>query len=395
MPLHETKRSPKILFGQNALGQIGQESRSLGANRVLVVTDEGIVKADHAERLTHYLDKANCESSLFTKVVENPSTETVDDCVEAARDFGAELIIGLGGGSSLDTAKGCNFILTNGGCMQDYWGYAKATKPMLPLIAVPTTAGTGSECQSYALISDAESHQKMACGDPKALPAAAILDPTLTLTQPRFVAACTGIDALAHAIESAVSRRRTPFSSIYSREAFRLIQEHLETVLANPNDVISRGQVLLGAAYAGIAIENSMLGWAHSAANPLTAHYGTVHGNAVGLLLPHVMRYNSEDPSALTEYARLALENRLVNRDATESEAFETLFKRVTELLIAARLPRTLDELNIPASEISTLAQEASTQWTAQFNPRSINAEGFTKLYEAAYGTACRPAAVR
>ena len=279
--------------------------------------------------------------------------------------------------------------------MQDYWGYAKATKPMLPLIAVPTTAGTGSECQSYALISDAESHQKMACGDPKALPAAAILDPTLTLTQPRFVAACTGVDALAHAIESAVSRRRTPFSSIYSREAFRLIQEHLETVLVNPDDVISRGQVLLGAAYAGIAIENSMLGCAHSAANPLTAHYGTVHGNAVGLLLPHAMRYNSEDPSALTEYARLALENRLVNRDATESEAFETLLERVTQLLIAARLPRNLDELNIPASEISTLAKEASTQWTAQFNPRSINAEGFTKLYEAAYGTACRPAAVR
>ena len=136
-----------------------------------------------------------------------------------------------------------------------------------------------------------------------------------------------------------------------------------------------------------------MLGCAHSAANPLTAHYGTVHGNAVGLLLPHAMRYNAEDPKALATYARLALENRLVNRDASDSYAFESLQDRVKELLIAAKLPRTLDALNVPASEIPTLAQEASTQWTAQFNPRSICAQGFETLYEAAHGAACSPAA--
>ena len=393
MPIHETKRTPKILFGPNALGHIGEEARRLGAGRVLVVTDGGIVQAGHADTVARHLGEAGCQSALFTGVVENPTTDTVDACVQAARDFGAELLVGLGGGSSLDTAKGCNFILTNGGRMQDYWGYAKASQPMLPLIAVPTTAGTGSECQSYALISDAHTHQKMACGDPRALPATAILDPGLTLTQPRFVAACTGIDALAHAIESAVTRRQTPFSSIYSREAFRLLQEHLESVLTSPDDLHARGQVLLGAAYAGIAIENSMLGCAHSAANPLTAHYGTVHGNAVGLLLPHAMRYNAEDPRALATYARLALENRLVNRDASDRDAFEALHARVNELLAAVELPRTLDALDVPAADIPTLAQEASTQWTAQFNPRSICAQGFEALYEAAHGAACSPAA--
>lgn len=393
MPIHETKNSPKIRFGAGAVGKIGEEARRLAAQRVLVVTDNGIVQAGHADKVTELLQKAGCQATCFTDVVENPTTATVDACVQAARDSGAQLLIGLGGGSSLDTAKGCNFLLTNGGRMQDYWGYGKATKPMLPLIAVPTTAGTGSECQSYALICDAQTHQKMACGDPKALPATAILDPELTLTQPHFVTACTGIDALAHAIESAVTLRRTPFSSIYSREAFRLLQENLTNVLTDPGNLHARGQVLLGAAYAGIAIENSMLGCAHSAANPLTARYGTVHGNAVGLLLPHAMRYNAEEPGALAIYAQLASESRLANRNDSERTAFEALHARVQELLAAVDLPLNLDALGVPAADISELATEAATQWTAQFNPRSIDTEGFENLYEAAHGAACSPAA--
>src|SRR5207244_13592387 len=126
----------------------------------------------------------------------------VEACLEVAHSAGIDAIVGLGGGSSIDTAKGCNFLLTNGGRMQDYWGVGKATRPMLPLIAVPTTAGTGSECQSYALIADEETHQKMACGDPKASARVALLDPTLTVSQPRSVTACTGMDALVHAVET-------------------------------------------------------------------------------------------------------------------------------------------------------------------------------------------------
>ena len=364
---------------------VDSEVLRIGAKKVLIVTDSGIMHVGHPGNLRLHLEEQGCNVEIFDKVVENPTTETVADCVEVARNFGAELLIGLGGGSSLDTAKGCNFILTNGGQMQDYWGYGKASKPMLPLIAIPTTAGTGSECQSYALISDAETHMKMACGDPKALPAVSILDPELTLTQPRFVAACTGIDALSHAIESAVTLRRTPFSSIYSRESFRLLQENLETVFDEPSNKHARGQVLLGAAYAGIAIENSMLGCAHSAANPLTAHYGTVHGNAVGLTLPHAMTYNSKDPEALTIYSRLALESRLINRDSSEQEAFDALHARVLQLLKKVEFPLTLRELKVDESDIPTLAKEASAQWTAQFNPRPITEEDFVQFYQNAY----------
>src|SRR5207244_6805633 len=191
-----------------------------------------------------------------------------------------------------DTAKGANFLLTNGGEMKDYWGVGKATREMLPLIAIPTTAGTGSECQSFALISDEQTHQKMACGDPKAAAKVAILDPLLTISQPPSVTSCTGIDALAHAVETAVTKKRTPLSALYSHEAFRLCMGGLERVLRDPQDIEARAMMQLGAAFAGTAIENSMLGAAHAAANPLTARYGVVHGQAVGLMLPAIVAFN-------------------------------------------------------------------------------------------------------
>jgi alcohol dehydrogenase len=184
----------------------------------------------------------------------------------------------------MDTAKGCNFILTNGGRMHDYCGVGKAKAPMLPLIAIPTTAGTGSECQSATLIADEHTHQKMACLDPKAAARIAILDPVLTLSQPPRVTACTGIDAIAHAVETAVTTARHPLSLMYSHNAFKLCAE-FSTRHSESGDLEARGRMLLGAAFAGWP-ENSMLGATHAAANPLTAHFDVVHGMAVGMMLP-------------------------------------------------------------------------------------------------------------
>ena len=206
----------------------------------------------------------------------------------------------------MDTAKGCNFVLTNGGTMRDYWGVGKAAQPMLPLIAIPTTAGTGSECQSAALIVDDETHQKMACLDPKVAAKIAILDPALTVSQPQRVTAYTGIDAIAHALETAVSTKRNALSSALSREAFRLCINAFPEVLQDPANIDARGRMLLGASMAGLAIENSMLGAAHAAANPLTATHGLVHGLAVGMMLPAVVRFNAVDESSSATYSDLA-----------------------------------------------------------------------------------------
>jgi alcohol dehydrogenase len=375
----------RLLFGEGTVGRVGQLARELGARQVLVVTDAGLMKAGHPQRVAEAIRAEGLGVTIYDRVRENPTTGDVDQCLEVARRAGIDLLIGLGGGSSMDTAKGCNFLLTNGGAMKDYWGVGKATRPMLPLIAIPTTAGTGSECQSAALIADETTHQKMACLDPKAAARVAILDPLLTVSQPPRVTACTGVDAIAHAVETAVTKARNPLSLMFSHEAFKLCATSLSRVLSHPTDVVARGRMSLGAALAGTAIENSMLGAAHSAANPLTAHYDVVHGEAVGVMLPHVIRFNAEDPTARRAYAELASAPEIACVSDGEAAAVEALIERLNLLLNAAGLVRSLEQAGVKRDSIPMLAQEAARQWTATFNPRSITAADFEQLYTAAF----------
>ncbi len=374
----------RVVFGVNSIERAGELARVLGARKVLLVTDRGIVAAGHAARVETLLQAAGMEVACFDEVEENPGTQCVDRCVQVARRAGVDTIVGLGGGSSMDTAKGCNFILTNGGQMKDYWGLGRATCPMLPLLAIPTTGGTGSECQSFALITDEQTHQKMACGDPKAAARIALLDPALTVSQPARVTACSGIDALAHALETLVTRKRNPLSLLFSREAFRLLIAGLPRVLASPADLDARSMMLLGAAWAGTAIENSMLGAAHAAANPLTAHFGVPHGHAVGLMLPHVVRFNARETAVARAYAEAACANRLALPIEPPDTAAARLSAHLDALLDQAGLPRTLDHFEVKPSDVARLADEATRQWTAQFNPRTPTASDFEHLYTAA-----------
>jgi alcohol dehydrogenase len=382
----------RIVFGAGAIDRLGPLVREYGGNRVLLVTDSGVVRAGHAGRATDLLEKAGLSVSVFDRVIENPTTRVVDECTACARADKIDFLVGLGGGSSMDTAKGCNFLLTNGGRMEDYWGVGKAKHAMLPLIAIPTTAGTGSECQSFALISQEGSHVKMACGDPKAAPRAAILDPALTLTQPRAVAAATGMDAIAHAVESAVTRNRNPLSEMFSREAFRLGAGGFRRVLADPDDIESRGQVLLGAALAGMAIENSMLGAAHAAANPLTARFGAVHGEAVGLLIPAVVRFNGEEPEWGRIYQELAFSAGIGRGPDGPRKAAGFLAGYLEECLELAALPRSLARWNVRESDLASLSEEAARQWTAGFNPRPVGPCEFFRLYQSVLDNGSRKA---
>jgi alcohol dehydrogenase len=256
---------------------------------------------------------------------------------------------------------------------------------MLPFIAVPTTAGTGSECQSSALIADEHTHQKMACLDPKAAARVALLDPELTLTQPPAVTAHTGIDALTHAVETAVTTKRNPLSRMFSHEAFRLLVPALPRVLRDPFDLKARGHMLLGAAYAGLAIENSMLGAAHAAANPLTAHFNIVHGEAVGLMLPGVIRFNARDPDCRFAYAELASTPEIACVSEGLDYAVSALIGRLEALLNAATIAPSLQALGIDRAAVPMLAEEAARQWTASFNPRPVSPAEFAALYEAAF----------
>jgi alcohol dehydrogenase len=256
---------------------------------------------------------------------------------------------------------------------------------MLPFIAIPTTGGTGSECQSAALIVDEQTHEKMACLDTKVAARVAVLDPLLTLSQPAKVTACTGMDALAHAVETAVTRKRSRLSWMYSRESFRLCVENFPKVVKEPGNVVARGGMLLGAAFAGIAIENSMLGAAHAAANPLTAHFGVVHGTAVGIMLPQVVRFNSRDPVARVAYDVLMASAPDNTEWAGPGDDESPLAARLKFLLERAGLPRGLGEAGVKREKIHQMAAEAAAQWTASFNPVAAAAADFIKLYEAAF----------
>ena len=367
-----------VVFGDRLLERLGELAREHG-RRALLVTDPGLEQAGHAQRAIESLERAGLEVRVFDGVEENPTTRHIEAGVRAAREARPDLLIGLGGGSSMDCAKGINFVYTNGGRMEDYWGEGKASRAMLPSIGVPTTTGTGSEGQRFALISQQESHVKMACGDKKARFRTVILDPSLVTSMPHEVAAVTGMDALSHAVESYVTRRRNPISQLFAREAWRLLESSFERFLAQPSDAGARSRMLLGAHLGGAAIEASMLGAAHSCANPLTARYGITHGVAVGLMLPHVIRFNGREVSDL--YGDLAL---AAGINGAASEAGR-LSKRITELRQLAGLPGRLQDCGVEAAQLPTLAKEAAGQWTAQFNPRPVVSEDLRRLYEQAF----------
>ena len=371
-----------MVFGAGSIERLGELARELDFRRTLLVADHGLLASGHVDEAVGPLQKAGVDVFRFHDFEVNPDTRMVEAATAFAAPLKIDSIIGLGGGSSMDCAKGINFLLTNGGRMSDYRGYGIATKPMLPMIAIPTTAGTGSEGQTYALISDAETHVKMACGDPKAAFRVALLDPVLTVSQPRSITATSGFDAIAHAVETYVTTKRNPLSEIFSREAWRLLERNYERVLTQPDDIEARGAMQLGAFYAGVAIENSMLGATHACANPLTARYGTAHGAAIAMLLPSVVRWN--ESVAADDYAML-LGWSSIGAKSQGLTPTEMLARRLEELTEAGGLRNSLRSEGITESELTELASEAAEQWTGTFNPRPFNKQGAIEVYQCAY----------
>ncbi|MCG3130235.1 MAG: NAD-dependent methanol dehydrogenase [Phycisphaerae bacterium] len=370
----------RTVFGAGSLARLGELARRERTSRALLVTDPGVEAAGHADRATAVLRDAGLRVAVFDGARENPTDRHVRAGVDAAREADADCLVGLGGGSAMDCAKGINLLLTCGGEMSSFRGDPPPEQlalrpPLLPMILVPTTAGTGSEAQSFALISDSNTHEKMPCGDrrpPDAgglRPRWAILDPDLTRTQPASVASAVSIDAIAHAVETAGSKAATDESRELSCEAWRLLDGACPRTMSDAADDDARRDMLLGAHLAGAAIERSMLGAAHACSNPLTARFGVVHGRAVGLMLPHVIRFNAagrENP-----YQRLLSDP-------------EMLARRVETLLELGGIPRRLRHYGVAEQDLIALADHAAAQWTARFNPRPLSAEDALALYRAA-----------
>ena len=371
----------RTIFGAHAADRVGSLARESGFRRTLLVADPGIVEAGHAATVLRSLEASSIVVVTFSEFAENPDSAMVARGAAFALKHGPfDSIVAVGGGSSLDCAKGINFLLTNGGEMSHYRGYGKAATPLVPSIGIPTTAGTGSEAQSYAVIADAGTHLKMACGDPSAAFRIAILDPELTASAPPAVSAMAGMDAIAHAVETAVTTRRTPVSDTFSHQAWRLLADGFERLIVHPTDREARAMMQIGAHFAGVAIEQSMLGAAHACANPLTARAGLTHGIALAVLLPHVVRWNGS--VAADRYSALLGSPRRRSRDA---EAPETLARRIEDFAVAAGLPARLSDLGVSEEMLPELADLAAAQWTGTFNPRPFDAAGALEIYRTAY----------
>ncbi len=355
----------RVLFGPGEFARLGEVAREMGGTRCLLVADPGILEVGYAKEATRTLKARRMDVVAFHDFSANPTSAMVEAGAEFAAPHKIDLIVSVGGGSSMDCAKAINFLLSNGGRIRDYWGYGKAAKPMLPMIAAPTTAGTGSEAQSYCIVTDPDTKVRMACGDAKATFRAAILDPKLTVSQPRALAAATGYDALSHALETLVTTRHSALSECFSRSAWRLISGAYERMVNDPEDLEARGAILLGAHFGGLAVENSMLGAAHACASPLTAQFGVPHGVAVSLMLRQVVRWNR--PVAGPRYDELG-------RDGLE--------ERLSRMAEAAGLPMTLREVGIGAESLPRLAEEAASQWPGRFNPRPLDTAGALEIYQ-------------
>lgn len=370
MSLHPPTPRPRVLTGA-VLEQTGQVLRELGWGRVLIVADPAVVAAGHLRPILADLDMAH---AVYDRVRPEPTVDDVDACLAALRAFGPDGLLAVGGGSAIDTAKAAALLATNEGPLERYRGYDQAPHPALPLVAAPSTAGTGSELQSYALVALAD-HTKAAIGGPSLRPKAVLLDPRLPSTSPRLVAAMAGLDALAHAVEAAVTAARTPDSVRLAHQAFALVVPSLERVLTVPTDLDAWSALQQGAALAGEAIEGSMLGAAHATANPISARFGLAHGEAVIRTLPAVIRFNAEDPEVARGLEALARAAGLTGVDA--------ILGAIHRLVLLGGLP-TLRERGLTPDHLPDLARAATTQWTGRFNPVPVDEAAFLAIYRDA-----------
>jgi len=288
----------KIIFGEGSIKEIGIEAEALGGTRAVVVTDRGVVEAGLAGEVEEALGRKYV--GTFDGAVQDSGFHIVNEGAKFAREAGADTIVSVGGGSSIDTAKGISILLKEGGQMQDYSGFQLLSRPQTPHIAVPTTAGTGSEVTYAAVVKDWENNEKILFCDNHIIPRVAILDPLLTAGLPPPLTASTGIDALTHAIEALHALQAEPIADAMALQAIRLIAAYLPRCVANGDDLFARGQQQIAALMAGVAFSNAQLGLVHAMAHSLGALFNVPHGLANSLLLPHVMLYNLESYGSLS-----------------------------------------------------------------------------------------------
>ena len=385
-----------IIFGQNSIGKINHLIERFKGSKVLIITDPGIAKAGILDKVIEKIDSRN-EVIVYDKVVPEPPIESAIECYHYAKDVGPDLVIGLGGGSSIDLAKVVSLLLTHGGHPADYFGENKVPGPTIPLIAIPTTAGTGSEVTPVAVLTDVENDLKVGISDNYIRPTVALLDPMLTVGLPPYVTACSGIDALSHAIESyttidyrylkaegeVIFQGASPITDHLALGAIEKIAKHLKNAVLQGTNIEARSEMLLASLMAGMAFSNAGNAAAHALAYPIGGFVKSPHGEVTGLLLPYVMEYNL--PVISEKLANISKAFGYSEQRYSQEELATMAPEIVLDLLADIGLPTRLSEIGIKEENIEVIAEKgAAIERLMRNNPRTPDAESLkAMLYHA------------
>lgn len=373
----------RIVFQEHAVkNRLADQLKHLGSSRVLIITDKGVVGAGLLQDIEATLKAAGIQYAIFDSVEPNPSTDTCVKAFEAAKEIDARALIAVGGGSPIDTAKSAGILMTNGGSLESYEGAEKFSRPILPTICIPTTAGTGSELTPFAVITILAKHYKMTIFSSKCLPQVALLDPTLLSTVPPAVAAACGMDALTHAVESFINTTTSPITEGYACEAMRLIGKYLRAYAANRKNLEAAGAMLVASSMAGISFGVARLGNVHAMAHPLGGFFGIAHGVANAVLLPHVMRFNLVADNG--KYRRIAEFLGKNTAGLSDREAAPLAIAAVEELANDIGIPKSLTALNVKKELIPAMSADAMKSGNVLINPRQTTIEDIEKLFMAA-----------
>ena len=377
---------PVLIFGSGASAQISEECRRLGVNKGLVVTDEVLLKLGVLDNIQQALKQAKIEFSIYAGVFTEPTVELVEEGLKSYKDNSCDFLLAVGGGSAIDTAKAISVMVTNSGAIENYQGANKVKEPGAPLIAVPTTAGTGSEVTQFTIITDTKRDVKMLIASPFLIPRQAIVDPLLTLSMPRGLTAATGIDALTHAIEAYVSVKAQPMSDIFALSAIELISANLRQAWANGNNKEAREKTMLGALQAGIAFSNSSVALVHGMSRPIGAYFHVAHGVSNAALLSVVTEFSLIGNPA--RYARIAQAMGENTEGLTALEAADLAAESIARLVEDIEIP-SLAELGVEEEKLAKLApqmaEDAIASGSPANNPRQATKEEIVELYKLAY----------
>jgi alcohol dehydrogenase class IV len=371
-----------VIFGVGAVEMVAEKAKEFGKSKALVVTDKGVVGAGLLEKVLTPLEQAGVQAHIFDQIEPNPRDHTVLKAFEFAKKKKCELIIGLGGGSPIDAAKAVGALMTNPGPLQDYLRGTALKNPPPPLIAIPTTSGTGSEVTSFGG-TDTERSFKAGIGSPLLIPKVAIVDPSLMESMPASLAAATGMDALTHAIEAFVSVNSQPFSDALALHAIRLIGAFLRPSVANGANQEARSQMAMASTLAGVAFSNAGVGLVHAMAHPLGGRFDVPHGVANAILLPSVMRFNLI--ARLEKFGQVAQALGEKVEKLSAVDAGKKAVEAVSQLSADVGIPARLSEVNVKAEGLAQTAADAMNMKRAMAaNPRVVKQEEVEKLYREA-----------